>query len=213
MKSIVEKNIELSSNDVQIRKMPIGKRIFDILISVGVLALIFPWVYVIILVGIKLTMPGRVFFLQKRTGVGGNTFICYKFRTMQPNADADVVQAYKGDPRITPFGKFLRDTSLDELPQFWNVLKGDMSVVGPRPHMLLHTYEYERLIPQYVQRLAVRPGITGWAQVNGLRGETENLEKMKKRVEYDVWYIGHWSVGLDLRIIGKTMRVVWKAIV
>ena len=156
-------------------------------------------------------MPGRIFFLQKRTGIEGSTFICYKFRTMKPNGDADLLQAYDGDPRITPFGKFLRDTSLDEMPQFWNVLKGDMSIVGPRPHMLLHTSEYEKLIPQYVQRLAVRPGITGWAQVNGLRGETENIDKMRKRVEYDIWYIRNWSIGLDLKIIFRTIKVVWKA--
>ena len=115
------------------------KRAFDILISICILVFIFPWVYIFIWLGIKLTMPGRIFFLQKRTGIEGSTFICYKFRTMKPNGDADLLQAYDGDPRITPFGKFLRDTSLDEMPQFWNVLKGDMSIVGPRPHMLLHT--------------------------------------------------------------------------
>ncbi len=187
------------------------KRVFDILISICILVFIFPWVYIFIWLGIKLTMPGRIFFLQKRTGIEGSTFICYKFRTMKPNGDADLLQAYDGDPRITPFGKFLRDTSLDEMPQFWNVLKGDMSIVGPRPHMLLHTSEYEKLIPQYVQRLAVRPGITGWAQVNGLRGETENIDKMRKRVEYDIWYIRNWSIGLDLKIIFRTIKVVWKA--
>ena len=187
------------------------KRAFDILISICILVFIFPWVYIFIWLCIKLTMPGRIFFLQKRTGIEGSTFICYKFRTMKPNCDADLLQAYDGDPRITPFGKFLRDTSLDEMPQFWNVLKGDMSIVGPRPHMLLHTSEYEKLIPQYVQRLAVRPGITGWAQVNGLRGETENIDKMRKRVEYDIWYIRNWSIGLDLKIIFRTIKVVWKA--
>lgn len=205
--------MELTGNDLQIQELPLLKRIFDVLVSVLVLVCIFPWVYVIIWMGIKLTMPGRVFFLQKRTGRGGKTFICYKFRTMQPNAEADVLQAYKGDPRITAFGKFLRDTSLDELPQFWNVLKGDMSVVGPRPHMLLHTSEYEKLIPQYVQRLAVKPGITGWAQVNGFRGETECIDKMKKRVEYDIWYIRHWSAWLDLKIILRTVGVMWKAVI
>lgn len=205
--------MELTGNDLQIQELPLLKRIFDVLVSVLVLVCIFPWVYVIIWMGIKLTMPGRVFFLQKRTGRGGKTFICYKFRTMQPNAEADVLQAYKGDPRITAFGKFLRNTSLDELPQFWNVLKGDMSVVGPRPHMLLHTSEYEKLIPQYVQRLAVKPGITGWAQVNGFRGETECIDKMKKRVEYDIWYIRHWSAWLDLKIILWTVGVMWKAVI
>lgn len=205
--------MELTDNDLQIQELPLLKRIFDVLVSVLVLVCIFPWVYVIIWMGIKLTMPGRVFFLQKRTGRGGKTFICYKFRTMQPNAEADVLQAYKGDPRITAFGKFLRNTSLDELPQFWNVLKGDMSVVGPRPHMLLHTSEYEKLIPQYVQRLAVKPGITGWAQVNGFRGETECIDKMKKRVEYDIWYIRHWSAWLDLKIILRTVGVMWEAVI
>lgn len=213
MECMDEKNMELTGNDLQIQELPLLKRIFDVLVSVLVLVCIFPWVYVIIWMGIKLTMPGRVFFLQKRTGRGGKTFICYKFRTMQPNAEADVLQAYKGDPRITAFGKFLRNTSLDELPQFWNVLKGDMSVVGPRPHMLLHTSEYEKLIPQYVQRLAVKPGITGWAQVNGFRGETECIDKMKKRVEYDIWYIRHWSAWLDLKIILRTVGVMWKAVI
>lgn len=213
MECMDEKNMELTGNDLQIQELPLLKRIFDVLVSVLVLVCIFPWVYVIIWMGIKLTMPGRVFFLQKRTGRGGKTFICYKFRTMQPNAEADVLQAYKGDPRITAFGKFLRNTSLDELPQFWNVLKGDMSVVGPRPHMLLHTSEYEKLIPQYVQRLAVKPGITGWAQVNGFRGETECIDKMKKRVEYDIWYIRHWSAWLDLKIILRTVGVMWEAVI
>lgn len=211
MKRISGKNKCTTNQIVSEKNLSRIKRAFDILISTCILVFIFPWVYIFIWLGIKLTMPGRIFFLQKRTGIEGSTFICYKFRTMKPNGDADLLQAYDGDPRITPFGKFLRDTSLDEMPQFWNVLKGDMSIVGPRPHMLLHTSEYEKLIPQYVQRLAVRPGITGWAQVNGLRGETENIDKMRKRVEYDIWYIRNWSIGLDLKIIFRTIKVVWKA--
>ena len=193
------------------KKLFIVKRIFDILISICILVFIFPWVYIFIWIGIKLTMPGRVFFLQKRTGMEGSTFICYKFRTMKPNSDADLLQAYDGDPRITPFGKFLRKTSLDELPQFWNVLKGEMSIVGPRPHMLVHTSEYETLIPQYAQRLTVKPGITGWAQINGFRGEIENIDKMRKRIECDVWYIRNWSIGLDIKIMFRTIKVIWRA--
>lgn len=129
---------------------------------------------------------------------------------MLPNKESDTQQASDGDPRITPLGRFLRITSMDELPQFWNVLKGDMSVVGPRPHMLVHTKQYCDIIPDYNKRLLVKPGITGWAQVHNLRGETENLEKMKKRVEYDIWYIEHWSLALDIRIMFKTLKIIFR---
>ena len=131
-------------------------------------------------------------------------------RSMLPNVEADTQQAYNEDPRITPLGHFLRVTSLDELPQFWNVLKGDMSVVGPRPHMLIHTEQYCDIIPEYNKRLIVKPGITGWAQIHNLRGETEKLDKMKKRVEYDIWYIEHWSFSLDLKIMFNTIKIIFR---
>ena len=129
---------------------------------------------------------------------------------MLPNVEADTQHAYNEDPRITPLGHFLRVTSLDELPQFWNVLKGDMSVVGPRPHMLIHTEQYCDIIPEYNKRLIVKPGITGWAQIHNLRGETEKLDKMKKRVEYDIWYIEHWSFSLDLKIMFNTIKIIFR---
>lgn len=152
-------------------------------------------------------MPGKIMFKQKRTGINGKDFVCYKFRSMAPNSESDTLQCKDEDPRITTVGRFLRSTSIDEFPQFWNVLKGEMSVVGPRPHMLAHTAYYEPIIPDYNERLTVKPGITGWAQVHNLRGETENAAKMAKRVEYDIWYIKNWSFLLDLKIIGRTMTV------
>lgn len=180
------------------------KRGFDILFSASFL-LISPLVFIPVAIAIKLTSPGPIFFRQKRTGYMGNEFWCYKFRTMHVNADADSLQASKDDPRKTRLGDFLRRTSIDELPQFYNVLKGDMSVVGPRPHMLKHTEDYSRLIGNYMVRHFIKPGITGWAQVMGYRGQTEELWQMEKRVEHDIWYIEHWSFLLDVKIIIRTI--------
>jgi len=174
------------------------------------LILIYPLAYIIIGCCIKIMMPGKIIFSQKRNGQHGKVFTCYKFRSMLPNGEADIQQASHEDPRITPLGRFLRITSLDELPQFWNVLKGDMSIVGPRPHMLIHTEQYCNIIPEYNKRLMVKPGITGWAQIHNLRGETEKLDKMKKRVEYDIWYIEHWSFLLDLRIMLNTVKIIFR---
>ena len=156
-------------------------------------------------IAIKLSSPGPVFFKQKRSGLYGREFYCYKFRTMKVNVDADNLQATKDDPRKTRVGEFLRHTSIDELPQFINVFKGDMSIVGPRPHMLKHTEEYSKLIDTYMVRHAVKPGITGWAQVTGYRGQTEELWQMEGRVEKDIWYIEHWSFALDLKIMAFTV--------
>lgn len=181
------------------------KRVFDIVFSLVILIILLPLVFLPVAIAIKLTSPGPVFFRQKRTGYKGNEFTCYKFRTMKVNNDADSRQATKNDDRTTRIGEFLRRTSIDELPQFFNVLTGDMSVVGPRPHMLLHTETYRQLIDQYMIRHLVKPGITGWAQVNGFRGNTDKLWKMEKRVDYDVWYIEHWSFMLDIRIIYRTI--------
>ncbi|MDL2304411.1 exopolysaccharide biosynthesis polyprenyl glycosylphosphotransferase [Bacteroides sp. OttesenSCG-928-D19] len=184
------------------------KRAFDVLFSSVVLICVFPIVFLVLFVCIKLSMPGPVFFKQKRTGKNGKTFICYKFRTMKINSDADIVQAVNGDPRITALGRFLRLTSVDELPQFWNVLKGDMSVIGPRPHMLAHTKEFSELIDNYDLRHRIKPGITGWAQINGYRGEV-TFDKMKKRVEFDLFYINNWSLKLDFIIILRTFKIIF----
>lgn len=181
------------------------KRGFDILFSSLVLLFLFPFVFIPVALIIKLTSPGPVFFKQVRTGYRGRDFLCWKFRTMHVNAESDKVQATKDDPRKTKFGDFLRRSSIDELPQFINVLKGDMSVVGPRPHMLKHTDDYRKLIDKYMVRHLIKPGITGWAQVNGYRGLTEELWQMERRVEYDVWYIENWTFLLDLKVIVLTV--------
>lgn len=181
------------------------KRAFDIGFSLVVLCTIFPILYVIVGFLIKRSSPGPIFFKQKRTGLYGRDFECYKFRTMRVNAEADTKQAEKDDPRKTKIGDFLRRTNLDEFPQFINVLKGDMSVVGPRPHMLKHTEQYSSLIDKYMVRHLVKPGVTGWAQVTGYRGETKTLEQMEGRVKRDVWYIENWSFFLDLKIIVVTL--------
>lgn len=182
----------------------VAKRILDLVITVPFL-IVSPLIFIPIAISIKLTSKGPVFFKQKRTGIYGTEFICYKFRTMRVNAESDTVQATVDDPRKTRVGDFLRRSSLDELPQFFNVLLGNMSIVGPRPHMVSHTEEYSRLIDKYMIRHAVKPGITGWAQVSGYRGGTKHLWQMEKRVEYDVWYIRHWNIFLDLKIIFLTL--------
>ena len=145
-----------------------------------------------------------------RTGLDGRTFNMYKFRSMHVNDDADTLQATKDDPRKYPFGDFMRKTNIDELPQLWNVLRGDMSIVGPRPHMLLHTEMYSQLINKYKVRLFVKPGMTGWAQVNGFRGETKELWQMEGRVKRDIWYMENWSIWLDIRIILLTMKLLFR---
>lgn len=180
------------------------KRTFDILFSSAFL-LVSPLIFIPVAIAIKLTSKGPIFFTQKRTGYMGNEFTCYKFRTMAVNDDSDTVQASKHDPRKTRLGDLLRRTSIDELPQFYNVLIGNMSVVGPRPHMLMHTEVYSNLIHNYMVRHLIKPGITGWAQVRGYRGQTEELWQMEKRVEHDIWYIEHWSFLLDIKIIIRTV--------
>lgn len=180
------------------------KRGFDIVFS-GAFLLVSPLIFIPIALAIKLSSPGPVFFRQKRTGYLGNEFTCLKFRTMRVNANADKVQASKNDPRKTRLGDFLRRTSLDELPQFINVFLGDMSIVGPRPHMLKHTEDYSKLINKYMMRHLIKPGITGWAQVSGYRGQTEQLWQMEGRVEHDIWYIEHWSFLLDIKIVIRTV--------
>ena len=184
----------------------LAKRLFDIVFSLLFLCTIFPIIFIIIGLAIKITSPGPFFFKQKRSGEENKEFWCYKFRSMRVNKDSDKVQATLNDPRKTRLGNFMRKTSIDELPQFINVLLGDMSVVGPRPHMLKHTEEYSKLIDKYMVRHLVKPGITGWAQVTGFRGETKELWQMEGRVEHDIWYLEHWTFMLDLYIIYKTVK-------
>lgn len=186
------------------------KRGFDIVFSLFILIAVFPVLYVIVGILIKMSSRGPILFRQKRTGLYGQEFECYKFRTMRVNAQADTLQAVKDDPRKTRIGNFLRRTNLDEFPQFINVLVGDMSVVGPRPHMLKHTEQYSALIDKYMVRHLVKPGVTGWAQVTGYRGETKTLEQMEGRVKRDVWYIENWSFFLDLKIIVVTVLNMFK---
>lgn len=181
------------------------KRFFDVVFSFLVLCTIFPIVFVIFGTWIKLSSPGPIFFKQKRSGLGGKEFWCYKFRSMSQSAEADTKQATRDDPRKTRVGELMRKTSIDELPQFINVLRGEMSVVGPRPHMIKHTEQYSQIIESYMVRHFVKPGITGYAQVTGYRGETSELWQMEGRVQRDIWYIEHWSISLDLFIIYKTV--------
>ena len=181
------------------------KRFFDIFFSICVIILIFPIIFPIISVIIKLTSSGPIFFKQLRSGINNKEFFCYKFRTMNVNLYSDEKQATKKDPRITSFGRFLRRSNLDEFPQFVNVLFGDMSVVGPRPHMIKHTNQYSKIIDNYMVRHLVKPGITGAAQVKGFRGETKELEDMEGRIRLDVWYIENWSLSLDINIIFHTI--------
>lgn len=181
------------------------KRVFDLFFSSLFGLLVMSWLFPIIALAVKLDSPGPVFFVQLRSGKGNRPFKCLKFRTMVVNAQADTVQASRSDPRITPLGQFLRKTSIDELPQFLNVLGGSMSVVGPRPHMLKHTEEYSQLIERFMGRHYVKPGITGLAQCLGYRGETRNLSDMENRVRMDRYYIENWTFWLDIKIIFLTV--------
>ena len=182
------------------------KRGFDILFSATFLITIYPWIYLWVAFKIKRQSPGPIYFNQERTGLDGKVFKCKKFRSMHVNDDADKVQATANDPRKFPFGDFMRRTNIDELPQFINVLKGEMSVVGPRPHMLKHTEEYSQIINRFMVRHLAKPGITGLAQVSGFRGETKYIRQMEGRVKKDIEYIENWSFMLDIQIIWWTIR-------
>jgi putative colanic acid biosynthesis UDP-glucose lipid carrier transferase len=187
------------------------KRASDIVLATVALVATLP-VMAAIAAGIKLTSPGPVLFRQRRYGLDGREIVVYKFRTMTVLEDGDAVrQATRGDARVTALGAILRRYSLDELPQFVNVLQGRMSVVGPRPHAVAHNEMYRRLIGGYMIRHKVKPGITGWAQVNGLRGETDTLDKMRARIEHDLSYLRNWSLQLDLQIVLKTILVVLRS--
>ncbi|WP_342330996.1 undecaprenyl-phosphate glucose phosphotransferase [Pedobacter sp. FW305-3-2-15-E-R2A2] len=197
---------------ISLRKEPLEsvsnrfkKRAFDVVFSLGVIIFLMSWLYPLIAILIKLQSKGPVLFKQQRSGRNDEPFWCYKFRSMKVNNDSDKKQATKDDNRITPIGKFLRKSSLDELPQFFNVLLGNMSVVGPRPHMLSHTEEYRAIINQFMVRHFLKPGITGWAQVNGFRGETKEDGAMQKRVQHDIWYLENWTAMLEVKIVFMTV--------
>jgi len=184
------------------------KRGMDIVISLLVIILIFSWLFPLIALAIKLNSKGPVFFAQERSGKYDKPFKCLKFRSMTVNDNSDSLQATKNDTRITKIGGFLRKTSLDELPQVFNVLFNDMSLVGPRPHMLKHTEEYRVLVDKYMVRHFAKPGITGWAQILGYRGETKTVKDMEKRAHADIWYIENWNLMLDLKIMFRTVFMV-----
>lgn len=186
------------------------KRVFDIAVSAILIITVLSWLTPLLALLIKFSSRGPVFFTQKRSGKQNQPFNCFKFRTMRVNEASDERQATKNDDRITRIGAILRKTSLDELPQFFNVFMGTMSITGPRPHMLKHTEQYGSSIDKYMVRHFLKPGITGWAQVNGYRGETETDELMRKRVEYDLWYMENWSLMLDVRIFFMTVIQFFK---
>jgi len=185
------------------------KRILDVFISGMVIIFILSWLIPLVAMLILLDSRGPVFFTQLRTGLTDNPFYCYKFRTMRVNNESDSKQATKNDSRVTRLGALLRKTSIDEFPQFFNVFRGEMSLVGPRPHMLKHTSEYAKIVDHYMIRQMLKPGITGWAQVNGLRGEISNPIQIQQRVACDLWYLEHWSIGLDIKIMFLTIYKVF----
>ncbi|MEO6546444.1 MAG: exopolysaccharide biosynthesis polyprenyl glycosylphosphotransferase [Ferruginibacter sp.] len=186
------------------------KRLFDIFFSLFIIIILLSWLVPLLAILIKLNSKGPVFFVQLRSGKDNKEFRCFKFRTLTVNKDSDLKQVTRDDMRITKLGKFLRKTSLDELPQFFNVLLGTMSVVGPRPHMLKHTEDYSRIMDEYMIRHFVKPGVTGWAQVNGFRGEIKAEEQLRNRIEHDIHYLENWSLWFDFRIIGLTLYVTFK---
>ena len=182
----------------------IKKRVFDLAVSLMVTVFILTWLIPFLAIIILIESRGPIFFVQQRTGRNNRPFNCLKFRSMKVNGDANTKQATRNDDRITKVGRFLRSTSLDEFPQFINVLKGEMSLVGPRPHMLKHTEDYSKSVNKFMVRHFLKPGITGWAQVNGFRGEIDDPIKLIKRVEHDLWYLNNWSFWLDVKIVFQT---------
>ena len=197
--------LSLRSEPLQDVAGKIKKRLFDVVFSLLVILLVLSWLLPIVAILIKLDSKGPVFFVQMRSGKNNRSFRCFKFRSLRVNKEADSRQVTQNDARFTRFGKFLRRTNIDEFPQFFNTLFGDMSVVGPRPHMLKHTELYSGLLNQYMVRHFLKPGITGWAQVNGYRGETKTVSQMQKRIEHDIWYIENWSIWLDFKVIIMTV--------
>ncbi len=215
-KEIYTKKLDFSYYGVlpilSLRKIPIDepfnqfvKRSFDILLSLFIIVGVLSWLTPILAILIKIESKGPVFFKQRRNGLDYEEFFCYKFRSMRPNPMAHLHQIRKGDERVTKVGKIIRKTSIDELPQFINVLKGDMSVVGPRPHMVSHTHMYAERIDKFMVRHFIKPGITGLAQVSGYRGEVETENDIINRVKYDIFYLENWSLFLDLKIVFQTI--------
>lgn len=207
--------LSVKRNPLEERSRFFLKRSFDLMVSIGLFVLVFVWLWPLIALVIKLDSAGPVFYAQVRYGHKNKRILCYKFRSMvKDSRDRDAKGRYRPteekDERLTRAGRFLRKTSLDELPQFLNILRGEMSIIGPRPHPVPMHQEYKDKIPHYLLRHLVRPGLTGWAQVNGLRGPAVDLAHMKRRVEYDVWYIENWSFGLDLRIFFLTLDLLIK---
>jgi len=184
------------------------KRSSDLVVSLLVIILLLSWLIPLLALFIKITSRGPVFFIQSRSGKNGVAFNCIKLRSMHVNNDAHSKQASENDSRITSAGKFIRKFSLDELPQFFNVICGDMSIIGPRPHMLFHTEAYSEIVDDYMNRLHVKPGITGLSQVMGYRGEIKNKMMIANRVRLDIFYIKKWSMGLDIKIVFKTIRLI-----
>ena len=180
------------------------KRFFDIFFSALIIIFLLSWLIPLIALLVKLDSKGPVFFRQLRSGKNNQPFMCLKFRSLRVNDEANSKQVTRNDNRITRLGRIMRKTNIDELPQFFNVFMGDMSVVGPRPHMLKHTEDFSHLYKQYMIRHFVKPGLTGWAQVNGFRGEITDNKLLQKRIEYDIWYMENWTLSLDLRIILMT---------
>ena len=215
-KEIYTKNLDFNYYGLipilSLRKIPIDnplnkflKRLFDIILSLIVIVGILSWLTPILALFIKIESKGPVFFKQKRNGLDYKEFYCFKYRSMRPNPDAHLHQIRKGDPRVTNIGKLIRKTSIDELPQFINVLKGEMSVVGPRPHMVSHTHMYAEKIDKFMVRHFVKPGITGLAQVSGFRGEVEDDVFIANRVKYDIFYLENWSLLMDIKIVFQTV--------
>ena len=186
------------------------KRAFDIIFSLFVIIFLLSWLMPLVGLMIMLESRGPAIFPQMRSGKNNRPFWCYKFRSMRASSNCNEIQATANDSRITKIGAFIRKTSIDELPQFFNVLLGEMSIVGPRPHMLKHTDQYREIIDQYMIRLYLKPGITGWAQVKGFRGETKDPKLMRKRIEHDLWYMENWSVLLDMKIVLLTVENIFK---
>jgi putative colanic acid biosynthesis UDP-glucose lipid carrier transferase len=205
---------QITFDDIVVKERKIKghvfKRAIDISISLIAVIFILPLMFVLIGILIMLESKGPILFKQLRSGAHDKLFWCYKFRTMFLNDESDLLQATKGDKRVTKIGRFLRRSSIDEFPQFINILKGDMSLVGPRPHMPKLDEIYSPRIGKYSKRLAVKQGLTGWAQVNGFRGETNDLIFMEKRIEHDIWYIENWSLWLDIKIIFRTFFLIFR---
>jgi len=204
---------EVLSYKAEIVNDSLIKRLFDFTVSAILFTCVFSWLFPIIAILIKLSSRGPVLFKQERTGLNDKKIICYKFRTMMvesPVVDINgkYIQATQNDPRVTLIGKFLRKTSLDELPQFWNVLKGDMSIIGPRPHPVALNIECNGTIDNYELRHLIKPGITGWAQVKGYRGGTKEQHLMQTRIDHDIWYIENWSLLLDIKVFFMTITNV-----